>query len=68
LGTRNNKDTIKGGCIMVYADNYVIEFIKNNFVSLTFLYLILKSLWPESMILKAIGDAFKNTFGKKSQV
>ena len=53
---------------MIYADNYVIEFIKNNFVSLTFLYLILKSLWPESMILKAIGDAFKNTFGKKSQV
>jgi hypothetical protein len=50
---------------MIYADTYVIEFIKHNFVSLTFLYLILKSLWPDSAILKAIGDAFKSTFGKK---
>jgi len=50
---------------MIYADNFVIEFLKNNFVSLFFLYLIFQSLFPESEILKAIGDAFKATFGKK---
>jgi len=50
---------------MIYADAWVIDFIKNNFVSLTFLYLIFKSIFPDSLILKAIGDAFKGTFGKK---
>jgi len=50
---------------MIYADTYVLEFIKNNIISLTFLYLILKSLFPSSLILKAIGDAFKAQFGKK---
>lgn len=52
---------------MIYADAYVVEFIKENFVSLTFLYLIFRQLFPNSMILKSIGDAFKSTFGKKGQ-
>lgn len=49
---------------MIYADNYVIEFLKNNMVSLVFVYAVLKQIFPDSSILKAIGDAFKATFGK----
>lgn len=49
---------------MIYADAWIIEFLKHNMVSLVFLYAILKQVFPDSSILKAIGDAFKSTFGK----
>jgi hypothetical protein len=47
---------------MIYADAWILEFLKNNMVSLVFLYAIFKQVFPDSMILKAIGDAFKGTF------
>lgn len=50
---------------MIYADAWMIEFLKNNMVALVFVYAIFKQLFPDNSILKAIGDAFKATFGKK---
>ena len=51
---------------MISADAYALEFIKNNIVSLTFLYAILKQIFPNNMILKSIGDAFRAKFGKSN--
>jgi hypothetical protein len=49
---------------MINADDFVLQFLKDNILTLGFLYAILKGLFPDSKILKAIGEAFTAKFGK----
>ena len=49
---------------MIYADQWIIDFIQHNVIALSILYAILRSMFPESRILKAIGISFNKRFGK----
>jgi hypothetical protein len=47
---------------MIHVDVWLLDFVKENVIALTILYACLKSIFPDSKILKAIGDAFKAKF------
>jgi hypothetical protein len=49
---------------MISIDSYLLDFIKDNIITLSILYAILRSMFPESRLLKAIGEAFNKRFGK----
>jgi hypothetical protein len=49
---------------MIHTDQWILDFLKENMITISFLYAVVKMLFPDSKILKAIGDAFKARFGK----
>jgi hypothetical protein len=49
---------------MISIDAILIEAVKENIITLGFIYAIFKNLFPDSKVLKAVGDAFKARFGK----
>jgi len=49
---------------MISIDSYLLDFIKDNIITLSILYAILRSMFPNSKVLSAIGEAFSRKFGK----
>jgi len=49
---------------VIQIDSFLLDFVKENIITLSILYAILRSMFPESRILKAIGISFNKRFGK----
>lgn len=49
---------------IISLDTILVEVIKQNMITILFIYLIVRQVFPNNLILKAIGDAFSATFGK----
>lgn len=55
---------------MIQLDPILIEFVKENCITLTLIYAVLKVIFPNSRILRGIGEAFSSrfpAFGKKGE-
>ena len=47
------------------VDSVLIAFIKDRILSLTIIYLVFRSMFPESKFLRAIGEIYSNLIGSK---
>ncbi len=47
---------------MLYSNEWLIEFIGENWIALVILFGIFRSLFPNSKVLNAIGSAFADRF------
>ncbi len=47
---------------MIDSNNWLVDFIGNNWMGLTLVYMGLKAMFPNSKLLNAIGEGAKGMF------
>jgi hypothetical protein len=48
--------------MMIDSNTFLIDFVNNNWMGLVMLYSIVRSIFPNNKVLKAIGEAFSARF------